>query len=172
MYEDEWDVLAGDSVAVGYNQDEIIGAQEIIGNHRRAIAQRMARARDIDPHAALVAPRQLNNRRRKILGTPEVSVPAGGQATLTFKTQELYRPERFVVDTTSAPLVIVALNVGTSSQLAAIGDIPAEIFRPDAVDVDVHFQTANVGNDITVTFRNPTIAAITARAAFIGTSIS
>ena len=166
--DDDWDVLSGeDTVAIGYNQDEIIGR-----GRGRSLPARMKRAREVDPHAAAVVPRSLNKRRRKILGSAQVVVTAGAAAQQTFATQELFRPERFVVNTVTAALTITNITVGTSSQLAALGDIPAEVFRPDAVDVDVHFATANVGNDIVVTWRNDTAGDITAQACFIGTSIN
>jgi hypothetical protein len=165
----ELESLAGEAIGA-----EIIGAlQDIIGKVNPSAARAMKRARALDPAAVMVRDKELADRRRKILTTDGVSVGAGVTTTITYETQELFRPERYVVSGSIAEdFVIEDILVGTRSQFAATGECPAEIFRPDAVGVEVHFETANVGNKIKVTVTNTSAGALTFRAAFIGTSVS
>lgn len=155
-------LLAGDPVAVG----------ALPGSGTMAA---LARARRVDPNAVVAVPKTLGNRRRKILpGTTSPSVAAGASATITYETQEVFRPERFVVASAiAASFVITSIIVGTKNQLSAPGSVPADIFAATAFDCDLHFDTANIGNKITVTVTSiEASAAKVFYAAFLGTSLS
>lgn len=169
MDEDYLEMLAGEEII---GAEEIIGYDEVIGA-RGGRRMGIARARQIDPNAVVVRQKKGESRRRKILASPSVSVGANATETITYETEELFRPERYVVESTNAASFTISdISVGTRSQFASAGDVPAEIFRPDAVGVGVHFETANVGNKIKVTVTNTTAGALDFRACFVGTSIA
>ena len=160
--------------AIGSNQDIIGQSSEIIGKMSRPQAEHVMRGlRNIDPHAVMVRDSDDGMRRRKVLPARPLTLAAGETASVTFETEELFRPERFVVSSINSEFFdINGIKVGTSDQFAADGVCPAEIFRPDAVDVDVHFKTANVGNKITISVTNNDAGPQTFKCVFIGTAVS
>lgn len=171
--DDYLDLLAGDDdddEVVG--AEEIIGVDEIIGKVTKNVVNAMKRARALDPNAVLVRKKKNEARRRKILPTAGVLVGIGATVTIVYSTEELFRPERFIIDElTGDDFIIEDILVGTRSMFASTGEVKASIFRPDAVDANVHFDSANVGNKIKVIVRNTNAAARTFYGSFIGTSV-
>lgn len=170
--DDFLDMLSGDDDEDAVGADEIIGVEEIIGAVTNAVLKKMKNARAIDPNAVLVRKKKNEARRRKILPTPGVLVGIGATVTIVYSTEELFRPERYVIDeTTGEDFIIEDILVGTRSMFASTGEVKAAVFRPDAVDCDVHFDSANVGNKVKVIVRNTNAAAKTFYGTFLGTSI-
>ena len=159
------------SSIIGWDLDDLagvaIGALSPHEQHALMVARRT------DPNAVAVVQNQLTNRRRKVLPGDALSLAAGASGTVTYETQELFRPERYIVQgSNAADFTISAIIVGTKNQFAAPGDCPAEIFRPDAVNCDIHFDSAAIGNKIVVTVKNISVATSIFKAAFLGTSVS
>ncbi len=155
--------------------DSVVSGVAIGARPNAALRHQMRNARELDPHAVAAIQQALNNRRRKIL--PAISNPsiaANQIGSLVFRTQEPYRPERLVFSgVTVANFTVLNIMVGTKMQLAAEGIVPAEIFQANAFDCDLHFDTANVGNDVNVRLQNNDgAAAHVPVAAFLGTSLS
>jgi hypothetical protein len=153
-------LMAGDDVAIG-----AVSSSDL---------RSLARARKADPNAVLVRQRSAANRRRKLLpGSTNPSVAAAASTTVTYKTQETFRPERYVVASAiAADFVITSITVATTNQLAANGSVPADIFAATAFDCDLHFDTAEPGVDIVVGITNISGATAVYYAAFLGTSVS
>lgn len=180
------DVL--DMLAVSGAYDIVGGAgnSEIIGAAARdpragAAAQRasavkaMQAARAMDPRAIAVRQQALSKRRRFPLGFVPTSVAGGGATTATIPAapQNLYRPERVTIPSDIAfDFGVQDLKVGNNSQLVSGGEVPGAIFTEVSVDNEVTFDTAEVGNQITILVRNTNAAALTFRGALMGTVAS
>lgn len=111
--------------------------------------------------------------RRLPVGFPTTVVaPAGGTATANVQPQILYRGERFVIPRTIAVgLLISDIKVGNRSQLAAANTLPAECYTEEAWGTDMHLDTADVSQFISILLLNPTLAAITFNALLIGRAV-
>lgn len=170
------DLVSGEDVAVG--ADVSIGLDEIIGAlpapHAQALRAKLMRARQVDRNAAAVVPRDTGPRRVKVLPVPpKLAIAAGAEDSVTIDAQELFRPERFVLSgSVATAFVIQDIKIATSSMLVADGDVPGEIFRPDAVGVGVHFKTINPGEKVLIRFKNVSAAPADFRGAFLGTSVT
>jgi len=162
---DDLDELAGDAIGL----DTIIGGVKFSASEVRGLQK----ARAIDPNAVATVRQKQDQRRRKVLPVPATSVAAGASAVVTIETQETYRPERLIVASAIAgSFLITDIVVGTRSQFSTPGDCPSEIFSPDAVDANVHFDTLNVGAKMTMRITNFSAVLAVFRAAFLGTSLS
>lgn len=184
--DDDLEMLAGsDDIAIGAESSiagtdiigevrEIIGRAMKRGGRKAAMAAAMAAAREIDPNAVMVKTTSGGLRRVKILPGDPLVLPAGDSNSVRYETEEDFRPQRYVVSSIDVEnFAITSIKVGTSDQFAADGQCPAEIFRPDAWGIKIHFKTQNIGNKIKVAVTNLDAAnPHTFRAAFIGTSIA
>ena len=150
----------------GMGNTEIVGAaQAALSQGNVNLAQRiMARG------AAAVVNRPLDSRRRFPLGFTPTSVAAGATATIPAAPQNLFRSERLVIPSDIAfDFGVADIKVGNQSQLAQSVEVPAALFSEVAIDTQVTFDTAEVGNQISVQVRNKTVGAITFTAAILGT---
>lgn len=147
------------------------GSSEIIGASRGSAAKRKALARAIAKRGAgAVVHRELDRRRRYPLGFTVTSVGAGASATIAALPQALFRSERLVLPSDIAfDLGVTDVKVGNTSQFAQNAEVPGAIFSEVAIDTRVGFDTAEVGNQISVAVRNKTLAAVEFTAALIGT---
>jgi hypothetical protein len=101
-----------------------------------------------------------------------VVAPAGGTATANVQPQILYRAERLIIPRTVAVgLLINDVKVGNRSQLAVANPLPAECYTEEAWGTDMMLDTADVSQFISILLLNPTLAAITLNAVFIGRAV-
>jgi hypothetical protein len=177
-----------DQVAIGYQEiigmdelddllDELSG-EDIVGRAAakkqlaQGLANKMARARNIDPRAVALVDRGPGPRRRKVLPGTTTNVGAGATVTITLESEENFRPERLVVDPTNAgSFEISSCKVGTEEQFVGAGQMPASAFSPDAQDTDVHFKTLNVGSKLILVVTNTTAGGLDFAFGFIGTAV-
>jgi hypothetical protein len=166
------DVLFGDdsdllnSLAVsGDGTSEIVGA-------RKAKASAMLK-KIMMKNAGGVIKNQLDKRRRYPLGFVPTDIPAATSASIPSAPQNLYRAERLVIPSDIAfDLGVVDIKVGNQSQLAQSVEVPAAIFTEVAIDTDVTFDTAEIGNQVSVQARSKIAtggADVEFSAALIGT---
>lgn len=147
--------------------DDIIsgdGMSEIIGARRRRRRRRVRRGRKA------VIRRKPSRERRYPLGFTPTDIATTVTTTIAANPQSLYRPERLIVpsDITS-DIGIVDVKVGTQSQFVQNTEVPSAIFSEVAIDAYVHFDSAEVGNQIYVQARNKSAATVNFTAAIIGT---
>jgi len=144
----------GADVAIGDllddNDDMIMGAAAAKKKARlKQAARKMAMLREIDPNAITVRSRRLDRRRRFPLGFERKVIAANGTDTVVANPQNLFRPERVVIPSNLAfDFFVSDLKVGQTSQLVSSGQIPGAIFSEVAIDTNIHFKTAEIGQAI------------------------
>jgi hypothetical protein len=127
--------LVGDEI-VG---DEIVG-QPVIGGRRAPRGRKQV----LHPDSFMW--------RREFIGlTAAAATIAGGQSTVIVQPQRKFKTKRVVViSTIAAFFAFVDLKVGQNSQAAAVGNTPCQAFVENAVSCYVDFDTADIGNLITM----------------------
>jgi len=151
---DDSDVLEALSVS-GDGSSEIIGA-ELIGAAKRGNPRAQAALRQIAMrNAGAVIKNDLKNRRRYPLGFVPTEVDSGDAATIPAAPQNLFRPERLVIPSDIAfDFGIQDIKVGNQSQFAQSVEVPGAVFSEVSIDTNVTFDTAEVGNQISILVRN------------------
>lgn len=162
-----------------YEDDDIIsgaGDSEIVGrDRRRRGGRRMSRKaaelrKLIQRNAGAVVNRGLNRRRRYPLGFVPTAIAAGLQDSIPASPQNLFRPERLVLPSDIAfDLGVRDIKVGNQSQLAQSVEVPGALFSEVAINTGVTFDTAEVGNQISVDVINNSGASVTFSAGIVGT---
>jgi hypothetical protein len=174
MFDPETSIGADYSILSG--MDTIVGAEAIVGAvlaQGGSLEQALAAAKQADPSAVAVRNEGYTKNRRKILPCPATSIAAGAEASISIEPQELFKAKRFVVESVNATdFVITGISVATENQFSAEGEVPAEVFKPDAVDCYLDLKTAGPGVKIAVRVKNQTAGTLTFRAVFLGTSVS
>ena len=177
----------GTSEIVGEDDEEWGGEEDLLnalsigaarrGKHKRAtairrVAQKIAEYRKIDPGAVAVRQRELNKRRRFPLGFQPTTVNAGATSNIPAAPQDMFRPERLVIPSDTAfDFGVQDVKVGNTSQLVSGGEVPAALFTEVSIDTHVHFKTAEIGNQMSVSVRNKTGASIEFSAGVVGTVV-
>lgn len=120
-------------------------------HHRARAALRQVAMR----HAQAVTQRPLDRSRRYPLGFVPTTLPAATTALIPAAPQNLFRAERLVIPSDIAfDIGVVDVKVGNQSQFVQSVEVPAALFSEVAIDTHVHFDTAEVGNQISVQARN------------------
>lgn len=148
----------------GSGTTDIIGAAEARGA-RKAVAAIAAK------RGAAVVDRGVSKRRKMPIGFAPTSIAAGSSGTIPGQPQNLFRTERLVIPSDIAfDLGVTDLKVGNQSQFAQSNEVPAVIFSEVAINTGVEFDTAEVGNQISLICRNKdTVNAVEFTAAAVGT---
>jgi len=155
-----------EDLIAGLGNTEIIGAAA--GTPRmspKAALQKIAMR-----NAGAVIKTALDRRRRYPLGFVPTIVPALTSALVPSAPQNLFRPERLVIPSDIAfDIGVVDIKVGNQSQLVQSVEVPGALFSEVAIDTNVTFDTAEVGNQVSVQARNKSGADIEFTAGLIGT---
>ena len=120
------------------------------------LGQRLALARQVDPHAVAVVQRPQDRRREFPVGlvAPGPTAP-GSSAQATAFPQVTFRPERLVIPSQIGPFFTVdAIIVGKDNQSVSFDPIPATMFSEVGVGVRLNLKTAVVGMQIIIRFTN------------------
>lgn len=164
---DEDDVL--EALVSGMGDSEIIGARKRRRRVRRAKKAKAIR-RLAKRNAGAVISRGLERRRRYPLGFVPTNVTTGATQNIPAAPQNLFRPERLVIPSDIAfDLGVPDIKIGNMSQLVQDVELPGAIFSEVAIDTGVHFDTAEVGNQISCRARNKSAITIEFSAAVLGT---
>lgn len=149
------------------------GTTDIIGAVRRARKQGAAQAvaAIANRNAGAVVDRGVSKRRRMPIGFAPTNIAAASSGTVPGQPQNLFRTERLVIPSDIAfDLGITDLKVGNQSQFAQSNEVPAVLFSEVAINTGVEFDTAEVGNQISIICRNKdTVNAVEFTAAAVGT---
>jgi hypothetical protein len=168
-----------DMIGDDYDDDELIagdGSSELVGLDRRRRRRSRRSSRKAAAlkavamrNAGAVIKRGLDRRRRYPLGFVPTSVAATTSAAIPAAPQNLYRPERLVIPSDIAfDLGVRDIKVGNQSQLAQSAEVPAAIFSEVAINTGVTFDTAEVGNQVSVDVRNKSAATLEFSAGLLG----
>lgn len=160
---EEEDLL--DALSVGADYDVIGARQKVKRPNKGKVARRILANR-----AVLLKQGKPDHRRRFPLGFVPTSIAAASTVNVPAEPQNLFRSERLVIPSDIAfDFGVVDYKVGNESQLVSGGEVPAALFTEVSIDTDIHFKTAEVGNQIQIQVRNKTAGAIEFVAGVIGT---
>ena len=164
---DDDDML--DSLVSGNGSSDIIGAYKaaaLNGSERAQSALRQLAMRN----GGAVINRPLDRKRRYPLGFVPTDIIAANSQSIPAAPQNMFRPERLVIPSDiSFDVGVKDIKVGNQSQLAQSVEVPGALFSEVAIDTQVTFDTAEVGNQISVDIRNKTAASLPFTAGLIGT---
>lgn len=174
MGEDE---LIGEDELVGDEVDELLEALEgeEVGARRRYRRRMPARRRSsyrrpirrTAPRRGLMLARQKQTQARRYpLGLGSTALLANATAVITVNPQLPFKLMR--LSTPSTGITVDNIQIGTVSQFVAAGGIPAEVFAPNAIAVDLKGDTAVPGVQIQITVTDTSGAPNTFTGAFFG----
>lgn len=162
---DDDDDLVAELVS-GDGMSEIIGARRQRG--RRTRGRRVARR--IASRGSMVVKRNPSRKRRYPLGFTPTDIATTLTSNIPSAPQSLFRPERLIIPSEIAPDIgVTDIKVGTQSQFAQNTEVPAAVFSEVAIGAEVHFDSAEVGNQVYVSARNKSGSTVNFTAALIGT---
>ncbi len=162
--DDEDSLLAEIVGEEGDDYGGAIGADEIIGRVSPAVRKRIMMRR-----AKLIQGRKFDRLRKYLLGVQSLAVVAAAQVTINSQPQYPFRPYRYMIPATFAPnFVIDALSIGQQPVFVAAGAVPAEVFSEVAVGGSVLWDTASIGNQVSVQATNISAGAADFRSAIFG----
>lgn len=146
------------------------GMTEIIGAAKAAGARQALSAIKAKKGMAVVE-NSPTRRRRMPLGFVPTTVVASGSATIPGAPQNIYRTERLMIPSDIAfDLGVTDMKVGNQSQFVQTTEVPAVLFSEVAINTGVEFDTAEVGNQISLAVRNKdTVNDVVFTAAAVGT---
>lgn len=167
--DDDEDLLVG-----GDGSSEIIGARRRGRRRRRrssSAARRKAAMRKLAMrNAGAVIKRGLDRRRRYPLGFVPTDIIAAATSLIPSTPQNLFRPERLVIPSDIAfDSGVTDVKVGNQSQFVETAEVPGSLFSEVAINTGVTFDTAEVGNQISVSVRNKSLADFEFTAGLVGT---
>lgn len=93
--------------------------------------------------------------RRYTLAFPKTTLAPGVKTRLTVRPQMPFRPERLVIPDEYSDAEIHEIMVGNRQQLVSSNTLPASLFGPTQIGVNMQFDTANVAQDITIVVSRP-----------------
>lgn len=170
--EDYEDLVEGDLEDLLVSGD---GTSEIIGASRRRRRRRSPRGRRAMRalamrNAGAVVNRGLDRRRRYPLGFIPTDIAAAATELIPSTPQNLFRPERLVIPSDIAfDAGIRDVKVGNQSQFVETSEVPGSLFSEVAINTGVTFDTAEIGNQISVDVRNKSAALFEFTAGLVGT---
>lgn len=168
------EIVAGDDDLWGADEDLLealsVGAR---APARKASPKKVMLRKVAAKNAVAVTDQPLRNRRRFPIGFVPTTVAAGTTANITSNPQNVFRGERLIIPSDIAfDFGLVDFKVGNESQFVAGGEVPAATFTEVAIDTDVYFKTAEVGNQLVASVRNKdAVNDIEFTAAMIGTAV-
>lgn len=168
-YDDDlgYDDMVGDEVDAlleSLSGDEMVGARR--RRRRRRRPRRRARSRRKPKMTQTMRKIRPSQARRYPLGLGTTALAANATAVITVNPQLPFKLMR--LSTPSTNVTIDNIQIGTVSQFVAAGGIPAEVFAPNAIGVDLKGDTAVPGVQIQITVTDTSGAANTFRGAFFG----
>lgn len=166
----EEDALLQALAVSGAGDTELIGAVAS-GNAAAAKKARMKQAlkQIAMRNAGAVMTRGLDRRRRYPLGFVPTVIAAATSSAIPAAPQNLFRPERLVIPSDIAfDSGVRDIKVGNQSQLVQSVEVPGALFSEVAINTGVTFDTAEVGNQVSVDIRNKSALAFEFSAGLVG----
>lgn len=152
----------------GAGNSEIIGAAQRKAKGKimlKKAAQQIAMR-----NSGLVVNTDLNRKRRYPLGFVPTDIAAGAALQIPASPQNLYRPERLVIPSDIAfDCGVRDVKIGNTSQFVQATEVPGALFSEVAINTGVTFDTAEVGNQVSVDIRNKSTALFQFSAGLVGT---
>lgn len=166
------EIIGADFIGAG---DLLVGAADFIGAVKNPRHPQHAKAKATlhtlaMRHGGAVVNNGVSKRRRYPIGFVPTDIAGTTAALIPAAPQNLFRPERLVIPSDIAfDFGVRDIKVGNQSQLVQSVEIPGALFTEVSIDTNVAFDTAEVGNQISVDVRNKTAGTINFSAGSIGT---
>ena len=159
-----------DLLVSGDGTSEIIGAARRAAKAGKAAKAKAAMKRLAMRNAGAVVKRGLDRRRRYPLGFIPTDIAAAATELIPSTPQNLFRPERLVIPSDIAfDAGVRDVKVGNQSQFVETSEVPGSLFSEVAINTGVTFDTAEIGNQISVDIRNKSAALFEFTAGLVGT---
>lgn len=184
----QYDLIGTDDLMYGADDlDAVLGAYDLIGAQRAAMARQMrgggspqAARRNAAAQAAVarnsvvLREREPTKSRRLYLPLGATSIASLASSNITASPQSIaFKPERLVIPATIAPdFTVDNILVGVTPQSVQIGSAPAEAFVANAVDCQLDCDTVQTSMNFVVAVTNISGATRTFRGAVFGRSAS
>lgn len=169
------DLIGAADLVGGYDDEltQLFGARQLVVGAEGGSAGQQAAMRQLAMRNATalvdVAP---TKSRRYPLGFPTTTVSASSTAAVSAQPQIPFRGERLIVPSDFAgALLITDIKVGKNSQLAAANPLPARAFTEFGWGVDLHLDTADISQFVTLNLSNTTAHDVTFNAMLIGRAV-
>lgn len=152
---------------------DLIGAREIIiGALEQSPAGQAALQQLAMRNATSLVDLEPTKSRRYPLGFPVTTISASSTGVVSAQPQIPFRGERLIVPSDFAgDLDITDVKVGKNSQLAAANPLPARAFTEFGWGVDLHLDTADISQFVTLNLTNTSAADIRFTAVLIGRAV-
>ena len=165
----ELDVSGDDEDSVAGEEVEALVAGRGRRGRRGSRLKRQLMKKLLARRAAAVVDRGYSVRRRFPLGFAPTPIAAGATQNIPASPQNMFRPVRLVIPSDKAfDLNVTDVVVGTSQQFAQSASVPASVFSEVAINTKVTFDTAQIGNQISIGINNTSGGSITFGGAIIG----
>lgn len=170
-YDDDDDVSGSiGATLIGADEDALLQALSVSGLGGAEIVGGNAAKRIRARNQKLVVTKKPTTDRRYPLGFVPTSVGAGATLNIPGAPQNLFRPERLVIPSDIAfDFGVTDIKVGNTSQFVQNVEVPAALFSEVAINTAVQFDSAEVGNQISISVRNKSAGAVEFTAGAIGT---
>jgi hypothetical protein len=162
------EIISGDDDDDDEDEDEDEDDDEIGARRRRRrrkkkakvkkaakLVKRMRAAKAIDPRAVAVRRATRGKRRRLLVPIPTTVIAAATTTEISILPQRLFKTKRVSIPSNvSDDFRLGDIKIGQSSQYGAAGAVPATCMSEVAVDSDVDFDSADIGNQILIEATN------------------
>jgi hypothetical protein len=163
--DDFLEALATAGGGEGWSDPELVG----LAKKRRSGAAAALKQQILARNAGMVINRPINRRRRYPSGFTAVTLLTLASGQSPSAPQNMFRIERFVAPSeVSSDATIDDIKVGNQSQLVQSLPLPATMFSEVAIDTNVWFDTSQIGNQVSVSLTNISLATQTFRFGMIG----
>jgi len=153
----------------GAGNTELIGAAPAVAKAVRKVKAKKALQQIAMRNAGAVMTRGLDRRRRYPLGFVPTVIAAATSSAIPAAPQNLFRPERLVIPSDIAfDSGVRDIKVGNQSQLVQSVEVPGALFSEVAINTGVTFDTAEVGNQVSVDIRNKSALPFEFSAGLVG----
>lgn len=159
----------GDEELLALMEEALIGAKGRRGRGRRFRQGRGRRGRGRRFGTTVVRKKQQTAYSWPVPIDSITNVNPGTSRSITTNPQKLFKPERLVVPSNLASLFTIDdIKVGTRSQFAANGSLPASTFSEQAVAVPLDIETVQAAIDLVTDVTNISGGAVRFRGSWIG----
>lgn len=130
------------------------GTSELIGSEQREGARKAIEMIKARSGVALVHNKP-NRKRLMPLGFTPTTILMANVGTIPAAPQHVYRTGRLMIPSDIAfDLGVTDFKVGNQSQFVQTTEVPAALFSEVAINTGVQFDTAEVGNQLSIAVRN------------------
>jgi hypothetical protein len=134
---------------------DMVGLRSIIGKSGMNALINAGVIRTTAVQSGEVVEREPEDLKRKILPIPLTTIDTDETVRIILRPQELFKAKRLVVDPTIAEdFRLQNAMVATRQQFSGPGAVPCAVFSPNAFDVNIDWDSCDVGEEISLEVTN------------------